>query len=82
MAAWQYAQLWGEHKPGYTVWEWYWIRPDGTKKKCKSGELEEMNRAGADGWELILFERGQDVHDYFRKYTFKRPVAQQERTRR
>lgn len=82
MAAWQYAQLWGEYKSDYTQWEWYWIRPDGVKKKCKSGELEELNRAGGEGWELILFERGQGVSGYFQKYTFKRPAAQQEHPRR
>ena len=68
--AWQYARLRGRYQPVSHDWEYDWSWPDGTREKVTSGDLEQFNRAGAGGGELVIADRDEHLI----RYTFKRPV--------
>ena len=68
--AWQYARLRGRYQPVSHDWEYDWIWPDGSRETVMSGDLEQLNRAGAGGWELVTVDRDEHLI----RYTLKRPV--------
>jgi hypothetical protein len=67
---WQYARLRGRYQPADHSWKYDWVSPDGAYEAVTSGDLEQLNRAGAEGWELVVAQ----VDERLVRYTFKRPV--------
>src|SRR5215469_11336385 len=49
---WEYALLRTQYHPPGT-WTCTWICPDGRQIVTEEAELSALNRAGADGWELV-----------------------------
>src|SRR5262249_4573621 len=70
MTAWEYAMLRTQYRPP-DAWTCTWIDPDGHQVATQEAELSALNRAGAEGWELI--GRSEVLGGQVTHYTFKRP---------
>lgn len=70
VTTWEYALLRTKYHPPDT-WTCMWICPDGRQIVTEEAELSALNRAGAEGWELV--GRSDALGGQLTHYTFKRP---------
>ena len=70
VTTWEYALLRSQYHPP-DRWTCTWICPDGRQIATEEPELSVLNRAGAEGWELV--ERSEALGGQVTHYTLKRP---------